>query len=157
MLSEVSQLFHGQSGASPAADRRATRRFVEAWMQATQGAFPSWDDVRLVDLGEDWNWVFAVDLEKSTGFPYFTYLGANLAKLSDVYLSGDADWTLSLLDKATLEIDACVSARAPREREDELVLCNGKKILFRSVTAPLSEGGVHITHVAGIVNGIFAE
>ena len=157
MISEVSSLFAAIEGQSPAADRRATRRFVDAWLQAGGGAFPSWEQLRAIDIGEDWNWVFAVDLEKSAGFPYFIFLGANLAKLSDVYLSGDADWTLSLLDKATTEIDACVAARAPREREDDLVLCNGRRILFRSVTAPLAETGGHATHVAGVVSGMFAD
>ncbi len=156
MLSEVHALF-GEAIAAPPSDRRLTRRFLDAWTQAARGAFPSWRALRAADLGEDWNWVFAVDLKRSTGFPYFIYLGSHLAKLSDVYLSGDADWTLSLLDKATSEIDNAVAAEAPAFREDEVVLCNGRRILFRSITAPLAENGKVITHVAGVVNGRFAE
>lgn len=156
MLSEVHRLFDN-TVAAPPSDRRLSRRFLDAWTQAARGAFPSWRALRAMDLGEDWNWVFAVDLKRSTGFPYFIYLGAHLAKLSDVYLSGDADWTLSLLDKATAEIDAAVAAEGPSFREDELTLCNGRRILFRCITAPLAENGRAITHVAGVVNGRFAE
>lgn len=157
MLNEVSSLFGDALAVQPASDRRATRRFVDAWARAARGRFPSWRAMREIDLGEDWNWAFAVDLAKSAGFPYFIYLGSNLAKLSDVYLSGDADWTMSLLDKATAEMQACVAAEAPHEREDELVLCNGQRILFRCVTAPLADNGRTITHVAGVASGMFAR
>lgn len=157
MLNEVSSLFDNALAAQPASDRRITRRFIDAWAQAARGRFPSWRAMREIDLGEDWNWAFAVDLAKSAGFPYFIYLGASLAKLSDVYLTGDSDWTMSLLDKTTAEIQACVAAEAPHEREDELVLCNGQRLLFRSVTAPLADNGRIITHVAGVASGMFAK
>jgi len=157
MLSEVSSLFGDGLAAEPASDRRATRRFVDAWARAARGRFPSWRAMREIDLGEDWNWAFAVELARSAGFPYFIYLGSSLAKLSDVYLSGDADWTMSLLDKATAEIAACAAAEAPQEREDALVLCNGQRILFRCVTAPLADNGRTITHVAGVASGMFAR
>jgi hypothetical protein len=86
MLSEVAYLFGEPVSAAPPVDRRATRRFVDAWTRASRGRFPSWTSIRATDLGEDWNWSFVVDLEKSNGFPYFIFLGAHLAKLSDVYL-----------------------------------------------------------------------
>lgn len=156
MLGEIHTLF-GDAAVAPRGDRRLTRRFLDAWTQSARGVFPSWRDMRAIDLGEDWNWAFVVELKRSTGFPFFIYLGANLAKLSDVYLSGDADWTLSLLDKATSEVDAAVAAEAPIMREDELTLCNGRRIFFRCVTAPLAEDGEAITHVAGVVSGRFAD
>ena len=156
MLSEVASLFDAVAVAPPA-DRRITRRFLDAWTKAARGAFPSWRAMRSMDLGEDWDWVFAVDLRRSAGFPYFVYLGARLAKLSDVYLTGDSDWALSLLDKATAEIHAAVAAEAPHFREDELTLCNGRRILFRCVTTPLADNGRTITHVAGAASGRFAD
>lgn len=156
MLSEVSSLFGEPIAAHPANDRRITRRFIDAWARASRGRFPSWRAMREIDIGEDWNWAFAIDLAKSASFPYFIYLGASLAKLSDVYLSGGSDWTMSLLDKATGEIQACVAAEAPQEREDELILCNGQRLLFRCVTAPLADNGRTITHVAGVASGMFA-
>jgi hypothetical protein len=157
MLSEVTALFGDGVAAQQPADRRATRRFVDAWTRTARGRFPAWRAIRTVDLGEEWNWVFAVDLEKSAGFPYFIYLGSSLAKLADVYLTGDTDWTMSLLDKATADIDACVALEGPHYRDDELVLCNGRKVLFRSVTAPLADNGNSITHVCGLVSGAFAD
>jgi hypothetical protein len=158
MLSEVAYLF-GEPGAAAAAsnDRRATRRFVDVWTRSAKGRFPTWTAIRTFDLGEDWNWAFVVDLAKSNGFPYFIFLGSSLAKLSDVYLTGDTDWTLSMLDKATSEVDACVVAQSPHFREDELTLCNGRRVLFRCVTAPLADDGETITHVAGVVSGTFAD
>ena len=156
MLSEVQTLF-GDAAVAPPSDRRLTRRFLDAWTRAARGEFPSWAAMRAADLGEDWNWVFAVDLARSAGFPYFIYLGANLAKLSDVYLTGDTDWTLSLLDKATAELDAAVAAEAPQMRDDTLTLCNGRRLVFRSIVAPLADDGRTITHVAGVASGRFAD
>ncbi|MEQ1930048.1 MAG: hypothetical protein ABL957_05885 [Parvularculaceae bacterium] len=157
MLNEITALFGETVAAAPPADRRATRRFVDLWTNAARGRYPSWRAMRDLNLGTDWDWAFCVDLEKSAGFPYFVYLGAHLAKLSDVYLSGDTDWTLSLLDKATGEVDACVSLEGPHFREDELRLYNGRRVLFRCVTAPLADNGEKITHVAGVVSGVFAD
>lgn len=154
MLSDVAALF--EATPAPAADRRITRRLVDAWARAARGQFPSWAALREMDLGEDWGWMFAVDLEKSVGFPYFIYLGENLARLSDVYLSGATDWTLSLLDKATGDIYAAVAGETPHFREDTLMLCDGRRILMRSVTAPLADDGRTISHVAGVVSGRIA-
>ncbi len=156
MLNEVSELF-SDVVISPAADRRMTQRLLNAWARATRGRFPAWSDMRRIDLGADWNWAFVVDLEKSVGFPYFIYLGRSLAKLSDVYLTGADDWTISLLDKASCDIQAAVKAEAPHFRDDDLILCDGRRVLFRSVTAPLAEDGETITHVFGAASGRFAE
>jgi hypothetical protein len=157
MLSEVAYLFGEPAAAGAPVDRRATRRFVDVWTRSARGRFPAWAALMTTDLGEDWNWTFVVDLQQSNGFPFFVFLGANLAKLSDVYLTGDTDWTLSMLDKATSEVDACVALEAPHFREDELTLCNGRRVLFRCVTAPLADDGERITHVAGVVSGMFAD
>lgn len=157
MLSEVVSLFGQPTTAPRPADRRAARRFVDLWTQASRGRFPAWAEIKRIDFGADWDWIFVVDLKKSNGFPYFVFLGGSLAKLSDVYLTGDPDWTLSLLDKATVEISSCVAAAGPVFREDDLRLCNGRRVIFRSVTAPLSDDGETVSHVAGLVNGSFAE
>lgn len=155
MLNEVSGLFE-DIVVSPSADRRLTQRLLNGWARASRGRFPSWEEMRSVDLGTDWNWSFVVDLERSAGFPYFIYLGQNLAKLSDVYLAGTNDWTVSLLDMAAGEIHAAVAEEAPHFRDDELTLCDGRKLLFRSVTAPLADDGATITHVFGVACGRFA-
>lgn len=155
MLSDVAGLFEAPELA-PAADRRLTRRLVDAWARAARGRFPSWSALRERDLGDDWDWIFAVDLQKSAGFPYFIYLGEHLGKLSDVYLTGETDWTMTLLEKAAADIEAAVAAEGPHYRENTLTLCDGRKVLFRAVTAPLADNGETITHIVGAANGRFA-
>ncbi|WP_428409822.1 hypothetical protein [Hyphococcus sp.] len=155
MLSDVAELF-GDAAIAPSADRRLTRRLVDIWARAARGQFPSWDAMQASDLGDDWDWVFAVDLEKSVGFPFFIFLGDCLAKLSDVHLSGEGDWTLTLLDKATADIYAAVASEAPHYRDDAVTLCDGRRLLFRAVTAPLADDGQVITHVIGAVSGRLA-
>lgn len=142
---------------APPSDRRMTHRLISVWASVARGSFPSWKDMRTVDLGADWNWVFVVDLKQSIGFPYFSYLGAELAKLSAIYLQGQTDWTLSLLDIATANIDAAVAARAPVQHENDLTLCDGRKVLFRTMTAPLAEDGETVSHVVGCAYGKLAD
>ncbi len=156
MIQETAGLFD-QAIIAPPSDRRMTQRLISVWAQATRGSFPSWADMRTVDLGADWNWVFVVDLKQSVGFPYFIYLGSDLAKLSAIYLQGQTDWTLSLLDKAAANIDAAVAAQGPVQNESELTLCDGRRILFRTMTAPLAEDGETITQVVGCASGKLAD
>lgn len=146
----------GQQGLAiiaPPADRRLTQRLIEVWLRTARGRYPSWADMRRVDLGEDWNWVFVVDLEKSAGFPHFIYLGSRLAQLSSVYLATATDFSLSLLDEATASINLAVASEAPRQSANELTLADGRKVLFRTMTAPLAEDGATITHVVGCAFG----
>ncbi|MEM9014411.1 MAG: hypothetical protein AAGB02_04815 [Pseudomonadota bacterium] len=154
MLSDITNLF--DVSAAPAADRRITRRLIDVWARTARGLFPSWTDLQGADLGEDWDWIFTIDVEKSIGFPYFIFLGDQLAKLSDVYLSGSTDWTVSLLDKATGDIFAAVAQESACFRDDVLTLCDGRRLLIRSVTAPLADDGEKITHVVGAVSGRLA-
>lgn len=156
MLSHVSELFDAPALA-PAADRRLTRRLIDAWARAARGRYPSWRAMQARELGEDWRWVFVVDIQKSAGFPYFVYLGEQLGKLSDVYLTGEADWTITLLEKAAADFNAAVAAEGPHFREDALTLCDGRRVLFRAVAAPLADDGETITHVIGAANGRFAH
>lgn len=138
---------------APPVDRRLTQRLIEVWLRTARGRFPSWADMRRVDLGEDWNWVFVVDLEKSVAFPHFIYLGSRLAQLSSVYLATATDFSLSLLDEATASINLAVASEAPRQSASELTLADGRKVMFRSMTAPLAEDGETITHVVGCAFG----
>lgn len=156
MLADLVEIFDSVD-APPLSDRRLTRRMLDAWARTARGSFPSWGAMQRVDLGDDWNWAFVVDLRQSVGFPYFVYLGPRLAKLADVHLSGASDWTMSLLDKATSQIEAAARAAAPQFWEDELVLCDRRRIQFRSMTAPLADDGETISHVIGVANGRFVE
>lgn len=156
MIQETAGLFD-QAIIAPPSDRRLAHRLLAVWAQSTRGSFPSWADMRKVDLGPDWNWVFVVDLKQSVGFPYFIYLGSELAKLSAIYLQGATDWTLSMLDMAAASIDAAVAAEGPHNHDSELTLCDGRRVLFRCMTAPLAEDGETISHVVGCASGRLAE
>lgn len=156
MIQETAGLFD-QAIIAPPSDRRMAQRLLSVWAQAARGSFPSWAEMRAVDLGNDWNWVFVVDLKQSIGFPYFTYLGSELAKLSAIYLQGETDWTLSLLDMAAANIDAAVAAAGPVHHDNDLTLCDGRQILFRSMTAPLAEDGEYVSHVVGCASGRLAD
>lgn len=154
MQPDLAHLFCAPS-ADPAEDRRATQRFLRTWQDAARGSWPSWGEFRAVDFGSDWNRMFVVDVKRSNSFPYFIYLGAMLAALSDIYLRGDDQWTISLLDRATSEIDAVVASGAPHMRESVLTLYTGRKIMFRALLAPLSSDGVRISEIVGVVSGRF--
>ena len=156
MLSDVADLF-GEIAPAPALDRRLGRRVVDVWARAARGRFPSWRAMQAVGLGEDIDWMFVVDCEKSAGFPYFTFMGDRLAKFADVFLCGENDFGLSLLDKATADIFAAVASEAPHFRKETLVLCDGRRVLLRAVTAPLAEDGETVSHVVGAVCGRFAK
>jgi len=155
MLSDVAELF-GDGALAAAADRRMTRRLVDVWARTARGHFPSWAAMQEADLGDDWDWSFVVDLKKSVGFPFFVHIGDRLARLSDVHLSGEDDWALTVLDKATADIYAAVAGEAPHFRDDALVLCDGRRLLFRAVTAPLADDGETISHVIGVASGRLA-
>lgn len=154
MLSDVADLFEGVV-AAPSADRRLTKRMADAWARAARGQFPSWDSINELDLGEDRDWMFVVDAEKSVGFPYFVFMGERVAKFSDVFLCGD-NFGGSLLDRATADIYAAISSEAPHFRVETVELCDGRRILLRAVTAPLADDGSNITHVLGAVSGRLA-
>ncbi|MBI1392004.1 MAG: hypothetical protein GC152_04605 [Alphaproteobacteria bacterium] len=159
-MPDVSRLFPSIN-AQPMSDRRIIQRFVNAWAASSRGSFPTWRQLRSIDLGSDWNWVYMVDLERSVGYPHFEFLGARLSELAEVYLAGGGEWAVSVLDKVADDINAAVREQGPNLREDSLVLEDGRALLVRCMTAPLSsegEGmGAKITKVAGVVSGRLAE
>lgn len=156
MLRDVTELFSAPETA-PAIDRRLTRRVVDVWARAARGHFPSWTAMQDAGLGEDEDWMFVVDCEKSIGFPYFVHVGKRLGKLADIFLCGADEFGLSLLDKATADIASAQEREAPHFREETISLCDGRRVLMRSVTAPLAEDGYKVTHVVGAVNGKLAQ
>jgi len=134
-------------------DRRLTQRIQKTWKKTASGFLPSWCDIQSLDLGEDWENCFAVDLRLSDGFPYFIFLGDALCHLSNLYLSGESRWEMSLLDIATGKMDESALNRAPISYGDALRLQDGRRVLFRSVLLPLADNGVDVTHVFGAING----
>ncbi|MEM9707015.1 MAG: hypothetical protein AAF850_13170 [Pseudomonadota bacterium] len=154
MLHEL-DIILSETSVGKYADRRLNRRLLAAWSRAASGRYPSWREIQQEPLGADWDWIFVVDLKRSVGFPYFIFLGERLAKLSDVFLRDGTDWSLTLLDLATREIDAGAQL-GPNMTENEVFLCDGRRVIFRAVTAPLADDGEHVTHVLGAANGRFA-
>ena len=134
-------------------DRRLTKRIQKTWKKTASGFLPSWRDIQSLDLGEDWENCCAVDLRLSDGFPYFIFLGDALCHLSNLYLSGEGHWEMSLLDIATGKMDEAALNRAPVSYGDVLRLQDGRRVLFRSVLLPLADNGVDVTHVFGAING----
>ena len=134
--------------------RRVHKRWEELATEAGPGQLPSWRDVEGLDLGPDRNWCFAVDLRLSDGFPYFIYLGDELCRFSNIYLSGRRRADTTLLDMATRKMDEAALQREPVFYGDMLRLFNRRRIVFRSVLLPLSDNGADVTHIFGAANGM---
>lgn len=134
-------------------ERRLTGRVEKSWRACADGRLPSWADICALDLGDDWKSCFAIDLAVSDSFPYFIFLGDDLFKLSNVYLSRRGPWEATVMDLAASKVDEAVLSRAPVSLSDTLRLPKGRRIIFRSILLPLSENGSDITHVFGAANG----
>ena len=138
-------------------ERRVTKRVEAAWRECAEaqpkGCLPSWADIEQLDLGQDWDFCFAVDMRLSDGFPYFIYMGDGLCRFSNIYLSGRNYWEKTLLDLATTKMDEAALSRAPVYYDDILRLYNRRRIVFRSLLVPLSDNGPDVTHVFGAANG----
>jgi len=134
-------------------ERRLTKRVQKTWMNYAEGRLPSWEEMQTLDLGADWHSCFAVDLALSDGFPYFVYLGENLARLAMIYLPDQAHREITPMDMVTAKMDEATLTRAPVFHGDMLRLPDKRKILFRSVLLPLSENGEDVTHIFGAANG----
>ena len=100
-----------------------------------------------------WPSCFVLEMNSNTEAPYFHYLGDSLAKYSGVFLGGENDWSLTLLDKATERLRDTVDHRQPVMLEDEILRYDGTRLLFRSILMPLSDDGENINYVLGAANG----
>ncbi len=146
--------------ADPSADRsqgierRLVYRILRYWQQQ-RGArtFPSLDDINPEDIVDLWPSCFVLETQNSVDAPYFQYLGASLAKYSGVFLSGEKDWSLTLLDKATLGFRNAIEKMEPLMLEDEITRFDGTQLLFRSILLPLSDNGEQVDHLLGAANG----
>ncbi|MHA7871414.1 MAG: PAS domain-containing protein [Hyphococcus sp.] len=138
------------------AERRLTRRVERAWREIAKDRLPSWETARALDLGDDWASCFAVDLRLSDGFPYFIYVGDELCRFSNIYLSGSRHCEETLLDLATEKMDEAALSRAPVFFDNALRLFDRRRVVFRSALMPLSEDGANVTHLLGAANGKFA-
>ena len=135
-------------------ERRLSQRVFLYWLMVCQSRpFAAFDEIESEILGDDWDWCFVIDVARSEEFPFFVHLGASLARYSGVMLSGQKDWTCTLLDKATEKLQETLSHRAPLLVEEELTLFDGREFKFRSILLPLSDDQRNITQVLGAANG----
>lgn len=134
-------------------ERRLTRRIEKTWKQKVNGRLPAWADIEALDLGEDWDFCFAVDLRLSDSEPYFIYLGDTLCQFSNLFLSKPSQWRRTLLDSATQKMDEAALSKTPVSHSDILRLEDGRRVIFRTVLLPLADNGVDVTHMFGAASG----
>ena len=64
MLRDVGALLD-HVAVAPAADRRLSRRLIDAWARAARGHFPSWAAMQEMNLGDDWDWPILESADRS--------------------------------------------------------------------------------------------
>ncbi len=137
------------------AERRLTYRLFNYWEGLRNNRpFPALLEIDGNAIPEMWPWCFVLEAKQGFSAPYFHYLGKELARYSGVFLSGEADWRMTLLDKASSHLGRTLEARAPVLIEDELRRYDGRELLFRSIMLPLGDDGATVTHVLGAANGL---
>ena len=135
-------------------DRRLVWQLLNYWQDCRGSSdFPSLSDIDHHKIESMWPHCFVLDTIAGRNFPYFQYLGPELAKYSGVLLSGQTDWTQTLLDKAVGQFNEAIEKRLPVLVEDEMTLFDGRKLLFRSVLLPLSDDQQTINYLLGGANG----
>ena len=96
-----------------------------------------------------------IDWRRSRGFPYFIYLGEQLSRYSNVFLSGARECEMTLLEKAVQQMKEVVEDHAPFFCDEDVTLYDGRRVLLRSVILPLADDGEHVSHILGAANGRF--
>ena len=126
-------------GSAQGIERRLVYRIMRYWQkQCGTRQYPCLSDIDPEAISEMWPSCFVLEMKNSAEAPYFHYLGSGLAKYSGVFLGGENDWSLTLLDKATERLQDAVDHRQPVMLEDEIVRYDGTQLLFRSILLPLS-------------------
>lgn len=147
-------LERGAGGAAQRiTERRLTERIRKKWARIARERLPSLREVEALNLGPDRAFCFAVDLRLSDIFPYFVFMGDELARYSSVYPSGDPRREKTLLDTAIAKMDEAALTREPVEFSDIKRLDDGRRIAFRSILLPVSENGEDVSHVFGGAKG----
>ena len=143
------------TGALSPSERRLVRRLLAYWQERRGGReFPALGDIDAEAIGDMWPSCFVLDTISNREFPYFRYLGSDLFKYSGIFLSGETDWALTLLDKAVGNFREALETRVPILIEDELIRYDGSRLLFRSVLLPLSDDQETVNFLLGAANGI---
>lgn len=130
-------------------ERRLTERVRNKWARVARDRLPTLQEVEAISFGPDRAFCFAVDLRLSDVFPYFLFMGDELATYSTIYPLGDPRREKTLLDTAIAKMDEAAITRAPVEFSDIKKLDDGRRIAFRSILLPVSENGTDVTHIFG--------
>ena len=135
-------------------ERRLIWRLLAYWEQRRgDREYPALGDIDPAAISEIWPYCFLLDVRNYQGFPYFHYLGPSLAKYSGIFLSGQHDWTHTLLKKAVCHFREALERSAPVLVEEELTQFDNRKLLFCSVLLPLSDDQETINYLLGAANG----
>lgn len=134
-------------------ERRLTERVRNKWARIAREGLPSLREVEELNLGPDRPFCFAIDLRLSDIFPYFIFMGEEVARFSSAYPLGDPRREKTLLDAAMSKMDEAALNRAPVEYSDIKRLDDGRRIAFRSILLPVSENGGDVSHIFGAAKG----
>ncbi len=134
-------------------ERRLTERVKNKWARIARDRLPSLRQVEELNLGPDRPYCFAIDLRLSDIFPYFIYMGDEIARFSSAYPMGDPRREKTLLDAAMSKMDEAALNRHPVEYSDIKKLDNGRRVAFRSILLPVSETGDSVSHIFGAAKG----
>lgn len=134
-------------------ERRLTERVRKKWARIAGEGLPSLREVEALNLGPDRPFCFAVDLRLSDIFPYFVFMGDELARYSSAYPLGDPRREKTLLDTAIAKMDEAALSRSPVEFSEIKRLDDGRRIAFRSILLPVSENGEDVSHIFGAAKG----
>jgi len=140
-------------------ERRLAGRLLAYWhVIAEDRTFPSWQDVSIERIGDDWKQCFLLDYsqtEHASGIapPRLAHLGEDLLPLLGALVGGDTGWSDAMLEKFRRKIDRVLREQAPLLIEDGLARADGSTLLFRGVLLPLTATAGRIEHILGAVNG----
>ena len=145
-------------GGEAGVQRRLVGKLLSYW-EEKRGTRPrpSLQDIDPEEIPELWPHCFILDVANFRDFPYFHYLGPRLARYSGIFLSGQYDWSRTLLKKSVCHYKEALERCAPVLLEEELTQYDNTKLLFRSILLPLSDDGDSINYLLGAANGTIRE
>jgi hypothetical protein len=147
-------------GSADPSERRLVNCLRDYWDSRRRGrAFPALHDIESESIADLWPWCFVLDSKVEFHAPVFQYLGDEIATFAGKFLAGGRDFisSNSLLDLAVENAHDVIKFRAPVVLSDEFDLRNGRRILFRVATLPLSEDQKRIDFILGGANGKIVE
>jgi hypothetical protein len=135
------------------AEKRLVFRVLRAWREAKgERPFPSPADIGPETLGADGRHCVVLKLNGEAAPPTFRHVGQEFdaASLAGRPL-GEAD-DKTLLGNGLTYWQRTLARKVPISIGDEFTDSDGRRVLFRSIILPLSEGGTEIDHLLAAAN-----